>query len=163
MTMSTTLTRSNTFSEARARDVMLEVGADFYAVAAAGLISWDDAQKWTEEISFILIHQAAIRFQIQLQCQGYAPRALDYRVSADGSVLESGTAGGINYFALPPGTRATLYVEWNSYARDFVMVQQYLYARGWTPASAVDGAMARDRVYSKDQYGVVRSKVGTWP
>ena len=81
MNMSATLTRSNTFSEARARDVMLEVGADFYAVAAAGLISWDDAQKWTEEISFILIHQAAIRFQIQLQCQGYAPRASNSKSS----------------------------------------------------------------------------------
>ncbi len=165
MTMTDTRARSgtSTYSDARAKTVMLEVGADFFAVAAAGLISWDDAQNWTDSVSFILAHRAAVRFQIQLNCQGYLPRALDYRVSDDGSVLENGTAGGINYFALPPGTRATLYVEWNRFARDFAMVQEYFNARGWTTATAVDGAMTRDRVYSKDLYGVVRSKVGTWP
>ncbi len=153
---------SDTFSEARARAVMLEVGADFYALAAAKLISWEDAERWTEELSFILVHRAAIRFQIQLRCSGYLPRALDYRVSNDGSVLESGTGGGINYFGLPAGTVASLFVEWNRLAKDLGYVQQYLYARGWGKAVAVDGAAVRDRVYSKDGYGVIRSKVGNW-
>jgi hypothetical protein len=48
------------------------------------------------ELGFILQHEAAYGFQIQFRCQGYQPRALDYRVSSDGSILESGTAGGIN-------------------------------------------------------------------
>jgi hypothetical protein len=92
----------------------------------------------------------------------YLPRALDCRVSSDGSVLESRTGGGINYFGLPPGTIASLFVEWNPLAKDLALVQRYLHARGWGTAFAVVGVAVRDRVYSKDGYGVIRSKVGNW-
>ena len=56
-----TQTRSQTdsFTDARLRVVMAEVGADFYAPAAAGLITADTARKWAEELSFILLHRAA--------------------------------------------------------------------------------------------------------
>jgi hypothetical protein len=164
MTMSATLARTGTFSEARARDVMLEIGADFYALAAAKLISWEAAERWTEELGFILLHEAAYGFQIQFHCQGHSPRALDYRVSSDGSILESGTAGGINYYGLPPGTVAGLLVQLNYGARKIAVVQQYLATRNWgIDGQAVEGAAVRDRVYSKDGYGVIRSKPGLWP
>jgi hypothetical protein len=118
--------RTNTYSEARARTVMLEVGADFYALASANLISFDLAQRWTEELSFILLQQTVRGFQIQLQRPGSPTIALDYRVSSDGSVLESGTAGGINYYALPAGTTAGLVVDLNYEARNIAVVRRYI-------------------------------------
>jgi hypothetical protein len=158
------ISRSSTFTEARVRHVMLEVGADFYALAAPGLISLATAMKWAEELTFILLHQAARGFQIQLRCQGYWPIALDYCVSADGSILESGTAGGIDYFALAPGTTATLFVDLDFSARNIAAVQAYLNGRGWgTNGQAIEGVSLRDRAYGKDGYGVIRSKIGTWP
>jgi hypothetical protein len=159
-----TISRSSTFTEARVRNVMLEVGADFYALAAPGLISLATAMKWTEELTFILLHQAAQGFQIQLRCEGYWPIALDYRVSADGSILESGTAGGIDYFALAPGTTAMLFVDLNFSARNIAIVRTYLNGRSWgTNGEAIKGVTVRDRAYAKDGYGVIRSKIGTWP
>jgi hypothetical protein len=162
VTFSNTASRTDTYSEARVGVVML--GADFYCLAGAGLISAEAANKWTEDLSHILLRKAAKGFQIQLKCQGYSPVALDYRVSSDGSLLESGTAGGINYFALPHGTSASLFVDLNYGATKIAAVREYLRGRGWgLNGHAVEGPTVRDRAYSKDQYGVVRSKVGAWP
>lgn len=163
MTQTYTVSRSSTFTEARVRKVMLEVGADFYALVAPGLISFETATKWTDDLTFILLHQAAHGFQIQLRCQGYWPIALDYRVSSDGSILESSAAGGIDYFALAPATTAALFVELNFTAPNIATAQSYLRGRGWeTNGSAIVGVTLRDRAYSKDGYGVIRSKIGAW-
>jgi hypothetical protein len=159
-----TRSKSDTFTDARLAAVMPEVGGDFYALAGADLISLDTAKKWTEELTFVLKHQAAHGFQIQLTCPSRDRIALDYRVSSDGTVHETGTAGGIDYYALPAGTRVGLFVAFNFSARDFAIVQIYTQQRGWgTNGQAVQGDPVRDRVYSKEGYGVVRGKVGAWP
>ena len=108
-----TRSQTNTYSEARLHAVMPEVGADFINMAGADIITFATATRWSEELLFVLQHQAARGFQIQLNCPGRTPIALDYRVSSDGTVRESSTAGGINYYALPAGTRATLFVDLN--------------------------------------------------
>jgi hypothetical protein len=142
---------------------MPEVGADFYALAGSGLITFDTAARWTEELTFVLQHQAAHGFQVQLTCPNGNRIALDYRVSSDGSIKESSTAGGINYYALSAGTYATLFVELDFESRNITTVQAYTQQRGWGTGNAVEGEVVRDRVYSKEGYGVVRGKIGRWP
>jgi hypothetical protein len=163
-TQTATRSQTNTYTDARLRAVMPEVGADFMGPAAAGLITFERANKWTEELTFILQNRAAHGFQIQLRCAGRSTIALDYRVSSDGSVRESSTAGGINYFALPAGTTASLFVELDFTARNIAIVREYLRQHGWgMDGQAVQGTPLRDRVYSKDGYGFIRGKVGDWP
>jgi hypothetical protein len=163
VTFSATASRTNSYTDARLRAVMPEVGADFYGLAAAGLITMPVAQNWTEELTFILQHQAASGFQIQLNRPGFDRVAIDYRVSSDGTVQESGTGGGIDYFALPEGTRATLFVDLNYQSRQIETVKIYIAQKGWgTDGHAVEGQATRDRTYSKDGYGIVRAKIGTW-
>lgn len=162
--MTATRSRTDSFTEARLAAVMPEVGADFYAMASAGLITLARAQNWTEALAFILKHKAARGFQVQLRCTGRDPIALDYRVSSDGTVHESGTAGGIDYFALPSETTAILFVDLNFQASEIAAVQAYTAARGWgTDGQAVEGDPVPDRAYSKEGFGVVRGKVGNWP
>ena len=166
MNGSFTATRSltDTFTEARLAAVMPEVGGDFYALAGAGLISFDTAKKWTDELTFVLKHRGAHGFQLQFTCPGRNQIAVDYRVKSDGSIHESGTAGGIDYYALPTGTRVGLFVDFNFSSTDFAIVQTYTRQRGWgTNGQAVPGDPVRDRAYSKDGYGVVRGKIGSWP
>lgn len=162
-TFTATVSRTSTFTDARLRAVMPEVGADFYALAAAGIISFDLAVSWTEELTFILQRQAAHGFQIQLTRPDRSRIALDYRVSSDGSIRESNAAGGINYFALPAGTYATLFVDLNFQSRNIEAVRTYTQQRGWGTGSAVEGDVVRDRAYSKEGYGVLRGKIGVWP
>ena len=86
--MTATRSRTDTNTEARLAAVMPEVGADFYSMASAGLITLATAQSWTEELTFILKHRGAQHFQVQLHCSGRATIALDYRVRSDGTVHE---------------------------------------------------------------------------
>jgi Bacterial HORMA domain family 1 len=159
-----TKTHTSTFTDARLRAVMPEVGADFYALAGAGIITFNLAQRWTEELMFILQHEAANGFQVQLTSPNGQRIALDYRVSSDGSVRESGQAGGIDYYGLPEGTRAVLFVDLDQQVRSFDVVRTYIRQRGWgLNGQPVQGDPVRDRAYSKDGYGVVRGKVGIWP
>ena len=159
-----TASQTNTFTDARLRAVMPEVGGDFYAMACSGIISLDTAQRWTDELTYILQNQTAHGFQIQLTYANGQKVALDYRVSNDGSIRESSFAGGIDYYALPPGTKAFLFVDFNYSATRATTVQDYLRQRGWGfDARAVQGDLVRDRAYSKDGYGVIRGKIGTWP
>jgi Bacterial HORMA domain family 1 len=163
VTTTFTASRTNTFTDARLRAVMPEVDADFYALAGASIISFDTAVRWTEELTFILQHQAARGFQIQLTYPSGYKIALDYRVSSDGSVRESSTGGGIDYHLMPAGTSAILFVNLDDSARAIETVRAYIRERGWGTGSAVEGASIRDRAYSKDGYGVIRSKIGAWP
>ena len=123
--MTATRSRTDTFTEARLAAVMPEVGADFYALASAGLITLSTAQNWTEELTFVLRHKAARSFQIQLRCPAAPRSALDYRVSSDGTVHESGTGGGIDYFSLPAGTSAGLFVDLNDEAPQISTVRTW--------------------------------------
>ena len=89
--------------------------------------------------------------------------ALDYRVSSDGSVRESSTGGGIDYYLLPAGTAAVLFVDLDESARAIQTVRTYIRERAWGTGNAVEGDPVRDRAYSKDGYGVIRGKIGAWP
>lgn len=163
MTITFTTSRTNTFTDARLRAVMPEVGTDFYALAGASIISFETAVRWTEELTFILQHQAARGFRIQLTHPSGHKIALDYRVSSDGSVRESSTGGGIDYYLLPAGTSAILFVDLDESARAIQTVRTYIRERAWGTGNAVEGDPVRDRAYSKDGYGVIRGKIGVWP
>jgi hypothetical protein len=132
-------------------------------MASADIISFDAAVHWTEDLTFVLRHQAAHGFQVQLTKPNGSRIALDYRVSSDGSISESSTAGGIDYYALPARTRATLFVEINYEASAIAAVLAYTARRGWGTGTAVEGDAVRDRAYSKDGYGVIRGRIGDWP
>jgi hypothetical protein len=57
-----------------------------------------------------------------------------------------------------------LFVDLNFSARNIGTVRTYLNGRGWgTNGEAIKGVSVRDRAYAKDGYGVIRSKIGTWP
>lgn len=162
--MTATRSRTDSFTEARLAAVMPEVGADFYAMVGAGLISSSLAESWAEELTFILRHKGVRGFQVQLRCVGRDPIALDYRVSSDGSIHESGTGGGIDYFSLPQGTRANLVVNLDYQSASIGIVKSYIAARGWgTDGESLQGDPVRDRAYSKEGYGFVRGKIGNWP
>ena len=158
-----TATRSSTLTDARLRAVMPEIGADFYNMASADLISFSTAQRWTDELTFVLQNAAAHGFQVQFTYPNGQQVGLDYRVSSDGSIRESSMAGGIDYYALPQGTRSTFFIDLNFEASKIGLVQAYGQQRGWGVGRELQGDLVRDRAYSKDGYGVIRGKIGMWP
>jgi hypothetical protein len=62
------------------------------------------------------------------------------------------------------GTHAFLFVDLNFNAVKIAVIQAYIRQQGWVlDAQPVQGEAVRDRVYSKDGYGVIRGKIGVWP
>jgi hypothetical protein len=154
---------SNTMTAARVRNVMLEVAADFNMLAIAGLAEYEKCVEWCTDLIYLLEHEAVTSFQLQFKCAGYLPLALEYVISADGTLQSSDKAGGIDYFALPDGTRASLCVSLNYQSRDIEAVKAYLSQHGWGfNGQAVTGIEMQDRIYSSDGYGVIRNKIGAW-
>jgi hypothetical protein len=163
MTSTVTRSASTTMTAARVRNVMLEVGADFAAISIAGLANYDKCVKWCTELTYILEQQAVTSFQIQFKCAGHASLALEFKVSADGTLHSSDKAGGIDYFGLPAGTKANLMVSLNYESHNIQTVLAYLGRCGWGfDGQAVTGNGTQDRIYSADGFGVVRSKIGAW-
>lgn len=163
MSMTATATGTNTYTEARLKAVMPEIGGDFFALAAADLITATTAASWKEDLQFMLRLQAVVSFQIQLKRSGSQDMAVDFQVRSDGTIRESGVSGGIDYYALPEGTKASLFVHIDWQSKNADAVRQYMREHNWgTDGSVVAGDPTRDRAYSKDGYGVVRGRIGTW-
>jgi hypothetical protein len=154
---------STTMTAARVRSIMLEVCADLTTMAVAGLVDYDECMSWSTDLTALLEMEAVKRFQVQLKCVGQSPVALEYTVSADGTLQSSDSAGGIDFFALPVGTKASLYVTFTAGALHSQAVLDYLRQHNWGfGGQAVTGSGTQDRTYSVDGYGVVRNKIGAW-
>ena len=161
--MTATRSQTDTFTEARLAAVMPEVGADFYAMASAGLITMATAQHWTEELTFVLKHQAAHGFQIQLRCPGRDRSRSITASAATAPCMRAARAAALT-IRLPEGTHAVCSSTSTIRRRRSRLFEPIPRQRGWgTNGQAVPGDPVRDRAYSKDGYGVVRGKVGDWP
>lgn len=163
MSVSHTMTATSTFSEARARAVMRHVLGDFMTVANAGHIAHETIRTWCEELEYAVVHEVVERFQLQLTRPDGKRAALEYVVRDDGTVQETSKAGGVDLYEFPAGTKPRLCVSYRLGAPNREKVFAYLRGRGWTTGgSMVEGEPSRDRAYSKDGYGITRSRVGDW-
>lgn len=162
MASTQTYSRSSTFSEARVVAVMHKVLADLVGLAATGMIDEDTAEKWHEELEFILLRRGATYFQFQFRLPSGSRAGLTYRVSDDGSLSEDSDSGGVDWFDLPKGTKASLFLHVNEESPHLAEVRSFMSRRGWGAGSVVEGTGTRERAYSKDGFGLVRERVGAW-
>jgi hypothetical protein len=142
---------------------MQRVLGDFMNVASANLIEREKIQEWHEDLLYAVLRQAAATFQLQLVKPDGGRLGLSYTVHDDGSILEESKAGGIDFQGLPAGTQVNLVLILRPGAPNSDEVRAYYLKRGWgTSGSLIDGAMSRDRAFSKSGFGIVRGKVGDW-
>lgn len=163
MTTTYTASQTSTFSEARARAVMRSVLGDFMNVASAGFILRETIQRWHEEIEYAVLKEAVDKFELQFTKPDGTRLGLSYAVRDDGTILEESKAGGVDVAGLPAQTRVTVCLNYRQGAPKIEEVQEYLRGRGWTNTGRlIEGAGDRDRAFSKDGFGIERSKVGDW-
>ncbi len=78
-----------------------------------------------------------------------------------GSLQEAGRSGGVQLYAFPDGTEASVVVSFKRPLPDEIEAE--IKARNWTSSAAyLKGEKTRDRAYSCDGYGVIRNRVGDW-
>ncbi|MBZ5713785.1 hypothetical protein [Nannocystis pusilla] len=158
-----TTTEASTFTEARARAVMISVLGDFTALKNAGLITAAQAEEWHDALLFALCEEAVEMFQLKFTSPTGQQRALDYEVKDDGSISASQRPGGINYLDFATGTTVGITLRLRPNGRGREKVLQYLQRRRWgMDGKILTGNTYVDRQYSQSGYGLTRKKVGEW-
>jgi len=162
-TYAVTTTRTNTYTEARARYVMEKVLDDIIGLFSRGLITKERALSWHADLSYIISMKAMDFFEIQLRTPGGSTPGLRYELTDDGQLYEDTDSGGIDFFLLPTGTTAGLFVSLRENSPNAAAVRSQLQANGWgTNGHKLDGTIVRERAYSSDGFGVTRNRVGDW-
>ena len=150
---------TTTYTEARARYVNDKVYDDTQAMAIRGLITNERAQNWRADILYILNKQAMDYFQFQFRFPDGTKKALQYDLKADGSILADDDSGGINYWAIPSGTKVVLHVSLDVNSTNYHEVNQKLTDDGWGTGNSVTGNSNSSISYSKDGYGLKRNQI----
>lgn len=158
--MTFTRTTTGTFTEARVREVMRVVLEDIVGCITQGFLSRERAQRWNADLTYLLTEQAISSFELQFTQPGGARGAFQYEVSDNGSLFENTRSGGQRLHMLPRGTDVSLYVKYREDAEPHV--KEEMRRRGWGAGSSVGGTAVRDRAYSSEGYGVIRSRIGEW-
>ena len=158
-----TRSRTSTYTETRVRHVMEKVYEDMLNLAHRGFLSYDRASEWHDDLSYLLNAQAICCFEVQLHRPNKTKAGWRYDLKDDGSILSDLDSGGLNLYGLPDDTEASLLVRYRDNHPNKEQVRAEMRKRGWTTGgSFIKGSSTRDRDYSKDGYGVYRSRVGTW-
>ncbi len=163
--MSSTYTASatTTCTEARVRAVLAKVLDDFIALVSRRFLSVDRATAWCGDLVKVLTFEAVEFFELQFTLPGGSKQGVRYSISDDGMLMEDRASGGIDYYSLPDGTASTLLVQLRSGVSGRDRAIAYLQGRGWSfNGTALSGTLMRDRAYSRQGYGVVRSRIGAW-
>lgn len=164
MTYTKSYSRTSTYTYSRACVVMNKALDDIIGLCATKFITKDQALKWYEDILYVLSKEAADFFEIQLRSSSLEQCGIRYEVSDDGYIYEESESGGIDYYGLPNDTQAFLFLKLRTNSANYSeVIEELQNNRGWgTKGEALDNAIVRERAYSKDGYGLVRNKVGTW-
>lgn len=159
--MTLSLTRTSTFTVARVREVMKSVFDELVGAASRGFISMEAAQKWNDDLTYILSRQVAAYFELQLRTPDGRRVGFRYDVSDDGSLLETSRSGGQRLHLLPDGTKGSLFVSYRGQLDEETDAE--LRRRGWGSGGApLQGEGTRDRAYSDQGYGLLRKRMGDW-
>ena len=157
-----TASRTSTMTEARVRIVMYKVSANFTALVVAGHVTTESSRKWAEDLTYLQVVEALLYFELQIRTPGGQRFGLRYTVSADGSVQQDSSSGGIDWHGIPVGTTVGLY----AHLCDGVpgSVREELGRRGWGfNGNRLDAPESEPRAFSAGGYGLTRAKLGVWP
>lgn len=161
MAYTTTATRSATVTatETRVRAVLRQVNVDLLAAVAAGLVARERTDGWYDDLVYMLKEDALQHFEIRVRDNGTLVAAWRYEVSNDGSLTLTDRGGGLSFYGFSRTATVSLVIQ----RRPGVgaEVTAAIDRLGWTvKVESLEGALTRERSYSKDGFGVVRNKIG---
>ncbi|MCP2027427.1 hypothetical protein L1276_002584 [Flavobacterium sp. HSC-32F16] len=153
-----TFSGTESYSESDVKAVMQNTYEDIIGFANRQIISYAHAESWIEDLTYILNQKVVKFFEIQIN-NASGTKFMSYKYTVDNyGYLSTGTAsGGINYFAIPNGCSATLYVDLDFSKTNATLVNDNLRKRGWGTGSALQGTETQDRNYVSNNLRLQRS------
>ncbi|MFW0738861.1 hypothetical protein [Flavobacterium sp. T12S277] len=154
-----TFTGTETYSESDVKAVMQNTYEDIIGFANRQIITYGSAESWIEELTYVLNKKVVKFFEVQLRdSSGDNFKSYRYNVDSYGYLSTGANSGGINYFAYPTNTTATLFVQLtdNAPAGTFEQLQR---DRGWGNGTATKGNEIHDRNYVSNNLRIQRSEI----
>ena len=161
-TATATASSTSTMTEARVRAVMQKVRANFNAFVVAGHVTAAKADKWADDVIYLLMEGVLRFFEIQIHMPGRARFGIRYTISDDGSLQQDSASGAIDVYGLSADTSVGLLAE--PHGPLPARVRAELERRGWGfNGQRIDAPLSERRAFSRSGYGLVREHLGDWP
>ncbi len=160
--MSTTFTFSgtDTYSVSDVKAVMQNTYEDIIGFANRGIISYNTAKNWINDLTFVLNEKVVKFFEVQLYDKNSTCyKSYRYNVDTYGYLNTGSMSGGINYYSLPDGTTVKLYVHLDFSKNNSASVNEELKRRGWGTGEALEGSETYQRSYISNNLQLKRSEI----
>lgn len=155
-----TFSGTDSYSEADVKAVMQNTYEDIIGFANRQIISYDRAKGWIEDLTYILKQKVVNFFEIQLyNTSGQKFMSYRYTVDSYGYLSTGSASGGMDYYSIPNGCRATLYVDLDYSKPNTNAVNAELNRRGWGTGTAMDGTHTHERNYVSNDLRLQRSVI----
>lgn len=155
-----TFSGTESYSESDVRSVMQNTFEDIIGFANRQIITYSRAERWIEDLTYILNQKVVKFFEIQINnTSGEKFMSYKYTVDTNGYLSTGAMSGGINYFAIPDKCSATLFVDIDFSKSNAAAVNEELNRRGWGTGSALQGTENHERNYVSNNLRLQRSVV----
>jgi hypothetical protein len=156
-----TFTGTDSYTETDVKAVMQNTYEDIIGFANKDIITYDRAKSWINDITYTLKSKVLKSFEIQLyNSAGTRFQSYKYTVSVGGHISSGSLSGGINFWAIPIGTTASLFADIDNSLPNAPAVNQELGRRGWgTNGSPLSGNQTSERDYISNNLKLSRSVI----
>jgi hypothetical protein len=160
MSTSYTFTGSDTYSVSDVKAVMQNTYEDIMGFANRGIISYQCAKHWINELTYVLNEKVVKFFQVQLyDPAGSRYKSYHYDVDSYGYLSTGSMSGGISYYSFPDGTTAALFVEFDFSKSNAASVNEEVKLRGWGVGTSMEGTASYERTYISNNLQLKRSVI----
>ncbi|MVM42103.1 hypothetical protein GO730_37920 [Spirosoma sp. HMF3257] len=155
-----TFSGTETYSESDVKAVMQNTYEDIIGFANRQIITYARAERWIEDLTYVLNQKVVKFFEIQIN-NASGQKFMSYRYTVDtyGYLSTGAASGGINYFTIPSGCSATLFVDLDFSKSNIAAVNEELNRRGWGTGAALQGTESQERNYVSNNLRLQRSVV----
>lgn len=158
MSTSYTFSGTDSYTISDVKAVMQNTYEDIIGFANKGMISYPSAEKWIEDLTYILNQKALKFFELQLyNSNGTWLKSYRYTANSFGYLSSGSSSGGINYYCVPDGSKVKLYAELDYGKGNYQSVNEELNRRGWGIGSASEGSQTYERSYVSNSLELKRS------
>jgi|GEM_PF-3539685 len=156
-----TFTGTDTYSVADVEAVMKNTYEDIIGFANRGIISYEKAKSWINDLTYLLNEKILKSFEIQLyDAAGTKFKSYKYTVSVGGYLSSGSDSGGINFWSLATGTVAGLFADIDDSKSASAKVREELANRGWgTNGTPLTGNQSSERDYISNSLKLSRSVI----
>lgn len=162
MSTSFTFSRTDSYSISDIKAVMQNTYEDIIGFANRQMVEYGSAQKWIEDLTYMLNQKTVKSFELQLyNSAGTRFKSYRYEVNTWGIISSGDKSGGINYFEIPANTKVRLFACLDKDSTSYQSVLNELTQnRGWgTNGSAMNGNPSFERSYASGSLQLKRSVI----